>query len=233
MAIQEAFTGTRGITVGDGEWSLTQNAAGPGAETDDGLFQAVLDICDIADGEQLRLRAYEKCRSGDTQRKVWEADFTDNFASCLIYTPPMILLHGWDFTAQTLIGTITVNWSLRSLAQTVTERVTGSEAVSTTEWSLATDSSWSSADAQTSDGHYQLFLDVNDMVQADVLQIRAYEIARSGDTQRLAYEAFLGGPQANPMWVGPTLCGMHGWDWSLDAIAGTITCLWSIRTVGS
>ena len=233
MAITELYSGTRGLVSGDGEWSLTTNTAGPDADTTDGLIQPVIDIADLADGEEIRLRAYEKCRSGDTQRKVWEAYFTDNFSSSLIYGPPMIFMHGWDVTAEVITGTVTTNWSIRSLAQTVTERVSGTEAVSTTEWSLATDTSWSAADAQTTDGHYQVFIDLSDMVQADVLQIRAYEQARSGDSQVLAYEAYLGGPQANPMWVGPALCGMHGWDWSLDAITGTITCLWSIRTVGA
>lgn len=233
MAIQEYTSGTRALVPGDGEWSLTTGTAGPDADTTDGLFQAVIDLTDLADGEEIRLRAYEKCRSGDTQRKIWEAYFTDAFASSLIYSPPMILMHGWDFTAEVITGTVTTLWSIRSLAQTVTERASGTEAVSTTEWSLATDTSYDTGDAQTSDGHYQVFLDLSDMVQADVLQIRAYEKCRSGDTQRLAYEAFYGGQQANPMWVGPTLCGMHGWDWTLDAITGTITCLWSIRTVGA
>jgi hypothetical protein len=233
MAISELYSGTRGIVSGDGEWSLTTNSGGPDADTTDGLYQAVIDLTDLADGEEIRLRAYEKCRSGDTQRKIWEAYFTDQFASSLIYTPPMIFMHGWDFTAQVITGTVTTNWSIRQLASGVTERASGTEAVSTTEHSLATDTSYDTGDAQTTDGYYQVFLDLADMVQADMLQIRAYEKCRSGDTQRMAYEAYLAGPQTNPLWVGPALCGLHGWDWTLDAIAGTITCLWSIRTVGS
>lgn len=233
MAIQEYASGTRGITVADGEWSLTTNTAGPDADTTDGLFQAVIDIFDLADGESIRLRAYETCRAGDTQRLIWETTIGDAATDRLVYTPPLILMHGWDFTAQVIAGTVTTNWSIRSLAQTVTERVSGTEAVSTTEWSLGTDTSYDTGDAQTSDGLYQVFLDLNDMTDGDVLQIRAYEKARSGDTQRQAYQAILAGIQPAPMWVGPALCGMHGWDWTLDALTGTITCLWSIRTVGT
>jgi hypothetical protein len=233
VAFTELYTGTQDLAAADGEWSLTTDTAGPDADTTDGLIQAVIDLADLADGEEIQVRAYEKARSGDTQRKVWEVVYSDGLSTPLIYTPPMILMHGWDFTIDTVTGTVTVNWSIRSLAQTVTERVSGSEAISTTEWSLATDSSYDTGDAQTTDGLYQVFLDVNDMVQADELQIRAYEKARSGDTQQIAYQSYLYGPQANPLWVGPALAGYHGWDWTLDALAGTITVNWSVRTVGS
>lgn len=212
---------------------MTTDTSGPDADTTDGLFQLALDLSDMADGESVRVRAYEKCRSGDTQRKVFESTYADAMQEPLIYTPPLILMHGWDFTITTMVGTVNCLWSIRSLAQTVTERATGTEAVSTTEWSLATDTSYDTGDAQTSDGFYQTFIDVNDMTDGDVLQVRAYEKCRSGDTQRLGYQAYLAGSQMNPMYFSPTLCGMHGWDWTLDAITGTITCLWSIRTVGS
>jgi hypothetical protein len=113
----------------------------------------------------------------------------------------------------------------------ITETHTGTEAVSTTEWSLATDTSYDTADAQTTDGVYQVFLDVSDMVAGDELQIRVYEKCRSGDTQRIAWQDTLVGVQSTPIYVSPSLILMHGWDVTLDAIAGTITVLWSIRQV--
>lgn len=111
----------------------------------------------------------------------------------------------------------------------ITELYSGTEAVSTTEWSLTTDTA--GPDADTTDGVFQAFLDVSDMVAGDELQIRVYEKCRSGDTQRIAYQASLVGVQANPIFVTPSLILMHGWDVTLDAIAGTITVLWSIRQV--
>jgi hypothetical protein len=90
----------------------------------------------------------------------------------------------------------------------------------------------SGPDVDTTDGIFQLFLDVSDMVAGDELQIRIYEkCTGSGDTQRICYQASLVGAQANPIWISPTLILMHGWDMTLDAIAGTITVLWSIRQV--
>ena len=65
----------------------------------------------------------------------------------------------------------------------ISEAFTGTEAISTTEWSLTTDTA--GPDAEASDGVFQCFIDVNDMVAGDILQIRLYEICRSGDTQRL------------------------------------------------
>jgi len=111
----------------------------------------------------------------------------------------------------------------------ITEAFAGSEAVSTTEWSLTTDSA--GPDVETSDGVFQIFLDVSDMVLGDELQIRVYEKAQAADTQRIVYQATLIDAQANPIWVSPSLILMNGWDVTLDAIAGTITVTWSIRKV--
>ena len=111
----------------------------------------------------------------------------------------------------------------------ITEAFAGTEAVSTTEHSLTTDTA--GPDVETSDGIFQVFLDVSDMVTGDELQIRIYEKVQSSDTQRVAYQSNLVGPQSPPIWVSPSLILMHGWDVTLDAIAGTITVTWSIRKV--
>ena len=111
----------------------------------------------------------------------------------------------------------------------IAELYSGTEAVSTTEWSLTTDSA--GPDVDTTDGVFQVWLDVSDMIAGDELQIRIYEKCRSGDTQRICYQATLAGAQSEPLWVSPSLILMHGWDVTLDAIAGTITVLWSIRQV--
>lgn len=105
----------------------------------------------------------------------------------------------------------------------------GTEAISTTEHSLTTDTA--GPDVDTTDGIFQVFLDVSDMVAGDELQIRVYEKCRSGDTQRIVYQSSLFGAQSDPIFVLPSLMLLHGWDVTLDALAGTITVLWSIRQV--
>jgi hypothetical protein len=109
----------------------------------------------------------------------------------------------------------------------ISEAFAGSEAVSTTEHSMTTDTA--GPDTETSDGVFQLFLDVSDMITGDELQIRVYEKVGSASTQRIVLQANLFGPQSPPIWVSPSLILMHGWDMTLDAIAGTITVDWSIR----
>ena len=111
----------------------------------------------------------------------------------------------------------------------ITEAFAGTEAVSTTEWSLTTDTS--GPDVETSDGVFQTFLDLSDMVAGDQLQIRIYEKAQSTDTQRVLYEAVLVGAQTQLVYVLPSLILINGWDITLKALAGTITVTWSIRKV--
>jgi len=106
---------------------------------------------------------------------------------------------------------------------------TGTEAISTTEWSVTTDTA--GPDTATTTGVYQLFLDVSDMIAGDVLQIRLYEKARSGDTQFLAKEWILSGAQAEDIWVSDSFHLKHGYDFTLDALAGTITVNWSLRGI--
>lgn len=111
----------------------------------------------------------------------------------------------------------------------IAELYTGTEAVSTTEWSCTTDTS--GPDADTTDGVFQVFLDLNDMVAGDLLRIRIYEKVTSSSTQRIVYESWLSGTQALPVWVSPSLLLLHGWDVTLYASSGTITVDWSIRQV--
>lgn len=111
----------------------------------------------------------------------------------------------------------------------ISEAFAGTEAVSTTEWSMTTDTA--GPDADTTDGVYQIFLDVSDMVAGDELQIRVYEKVGAASTQRIVWQSNLVGAQSPPIWVSPSLILLHGWDATLDAIAGTITVDWSIRKV--
>lgn len=111
----------------------------------------------------------------------------------------------------------------------IAELYSGTEAVGATEHSCTTDTA--GPDADTTDGVFQVFLDVSDMIAGDQLQIRVYEKVRSVSTQRIVYEAVLTGAQSEPVWVSPSLILLHGWDVTLDALAGTITVDWSIRQV--
>ena len=110
----------------------------------------------------------------------------------------------------------------------VTEAFAGSETVSTTEWSLTTDSA--GPDTETSDGFFQLFLDLSALAAGDEFVVKIYEKTQAGDTQRVVYQASYVGPQSPPIAVFPGLILMHGWDMTIDKVAGTDRAItWSIR----
>jgi len=114
MALAELYTGTEAISTT--EWSLTTDTAGPDADTTEGIFQVFLDLDDMVAGDQLQIRIYEKCRSGDTQRVVFESVVEGDQGSSLWVSPALYLKHGWDVTCAALAGTITVNWSIRQVS---------------------------------------------------------------------------------------------------------------------
>ena len=112
----------------------------------------------------------------------------------------------------------------------ITEAYSGTAAISATEFSCPNNTTYSAASVITTDGVYQVFLDMNDLAVGDNLRIRIYEKCRSGDTVRVIYETYYVGI-GDTTFVSPSLILMHGWDVTLYASAGTVTVLWSIRQV--
>lgn len=112
----------------------------------------------------------------------------------------------------------------------ISEAYSGTETVSTTEWSLTTDTA--GPDADTNDGVYQCFLDLNALAKGDVFEFKVYEKVLSSSTQRVIYSARFTNAQSEPVWVSPSLILLHGWDMTLDKISGTDRAIdWSIRKV--
>jgi hypothetical protein len=112
----------------------------------------------------------------------------------------------------------------------ITEAFSVTETVSTTEWSMATDAA--GPGAQTGDGVFQVFLDLNALAAGDVFELKIYEKVQSASTQRLIYSARFAGAQGAPGWASPSLILLHGWDVTLKKISGTDrSILGSIRSV--
>ncbi len=86
----------------------------------------------------------------------------------------------------------------------------------------------------TTDGVYQLLVDVSNLAAGDVLEIRIKEKAKSGGTQRTIFTSVLSNAQGtdSAAWASPSLILMHGWDMTLKQTAGTGRSFdWSIRAV--
>jgi hypothetical protein len=112
----------------------------------------------------------------------------------------------------------------------IAEYIAGTEAVSSTEHSCILDGPAGFVYA-TDDGVYQLVLDLSDMIIGDVLRVRLMESVDGNELPRVGVEWIFRDTQTEKIFTSPTFILMHQWDFTLYAIAGTITVNWSIRQV--
>lgn len=114
----------------------------------------------------------------------------------------------------------------------ISEAYQNSQSVTGTEHSLPNDATYSSSSPITTDGVYQLFLDLNALAAGDKFELKVYEAISSAGTQRLVYHCVFSDAQADPLWASPSLILMHKWDMTLKKLAGTDRTIdWSIRVI--
>jgi len=112
----------------------------------------------------------------------------------------------------------------------ISEAFSGSASISTTEYDLPSAST--TVSSQTSDGIFQVFLDLSALTATESYRLRIYEKTRSVSTRRIVDEIVISGAQAEPVYVTPALLMMHGWTMTLTKLQGTDrTIEWSIRQV--
>lgn len=98
------------------EYSLVTNSTVLAADTNQGVFQFLIDFNALAGTDRYECKIYEKVVSGGTQRIVSVAYFAPNAAEPIALFPAMVLMHGWDVTLKRVGGTSrTIAWSLRQL----------------------------------------------------------------------------------------------------------------------
>ena len=111
----------------------------------------------------------------------------------------------------------------------IAEYKTGTATIGVTEYSLVTPGTTLASD--TTSGVYQVYIDFANMAAGDEYNVEIKEKVVSGGTQRSIYSAQLEGAQTSPF-VTPTLILMHGWDVTVNKVAGTDRSVsWSIRQV--
>lgn len=114
----------------------------------------------------------------------------------------------------------------------IAEPFTGTNSSWATNWSLTNNST--TLASQTTAGVYQLFLDMSALASGDRYVVRVYEKVRSADTQRIVLEHVVVSTQTpSPNWVLPAMTLLNGWDFAIQATAGTTTraITWSIRRI--
>lgn len=111
----------------------------------------------------------------------------------------------------------------------ISEHTSGSQTCT-----ISTEHTLNGTTPETTDGIFQLVLDLNAAADGDVFEIRVKEKARSGDTQR-TIECFVVANNVSTdseLWVSPAVVLLHGWDMTLKQTAGTGRAVpWSIRKV--
>lgn len=113
----------------------------------------------------------------------------------------------------------------------ITEYKAFSASINSTEYSLVNNSTSIATD--TTDGVFQLWIDLNALTATEEYELKGYEKVQSGSTQRMFLHAYLVGDQSEDNYASPSFILMNGWDFTLKRLAGTTrTIEWSIRQVG-
>lgn len=113
----------------------------------------------------------------------------------------------------------------------ISESHTGSATIGTTVYYLASAST--TATPQTTDGVYQLFIDLENLAAGDIVQVCCWEKVTAAGSFEKVWIDNVTGPLDSPHYVTPSLVLMHGWEFSLAKITGTDRTLsWSIRKIG-
>jgi hypothetical protein len=85
-------------------------------QTDDGMYQFLLDLNAVAKGDVFTFKVYEKVLSSSTQRVVFTATLANAQTDPVWVSPGLILLHGWDATIIKTSGTDrSIDFSVRRI----------------------------------------------------------------------------------------------------------------------
>jgi hypothetical protein len=112
MAIAEAYSGSQAITVGN-FWSLVTDTAGVDTATADGVYQVFVDVSDMVAGDQVYIIFYEDVGGLSTQ--VAEFWLYGPQPTPIWVSPTFVFTDGWDVVAGTLVGTVSIDWSIRAV----------------------------------------------------------------------------------------------------------------------
>lgn len=103
-------------TIGTTEYSLPNDSTTLTPITTDGVIQALIDVANMAAGDQYQIKVYEKVTSGGSQRVLIDATLEGPQPGPFV-TPSFVLMHGWDVTVKKLAGTDrSIGWSIRQVA---------------------------------------------------------------------------------------------------------------------
>lgn len=115
MGITEPYTNSASISTT--EYSLPNNSTSLATITVSGVYQAFIDVANMAAGDEYLIQIYEKATSGGTKRVILSASLVGPQAEPIWVSPTFVLMHGWDITMDRQAGSDrTISWSIRRVA---------------------------------------------------------------------------------------------------------------------
>jgi len=114
MAIAESFQNS--ATIGTTEFFLAANSTTQGSgQSTDMMVQLLLEMNNLANGDEYRVRLWESVSSAGTARITHEWTISHAQSEPNWLTPAAILMHKWDFSVTKLAGTDrSIAWSIRT-----------------------------------------------------------------------------------------------------------------------
>ncbi len=110
MAFAQHASGTQAATID------TEHTLGTDPDLTDGVFAIKIDVTNMAAGDVLLIRGYEKVTgTGDTQVSNILMSLSGVQTNKGPYSIPELLIHGWKYTLEQTDGTgRSFDWSIRS-----------------------------------------------------------------------------------------------------------------------
>lgn len=103
-------------TIGTTEYSLTNDSTTIASQTDDGVYQCMIDFANMTTTEKYQIKVKEKVQAGGTQRDIYTS-VIEGVQGEPFVIPSLILANGWDITLKKLAGTDrSIGWSIRKVA---------------------------------------------------------------------------------------------------------------------
>ena len=106
----------------------------------------------------------------------------------------------------------------------------GTQNVDATEWSLPADAAYSGASPQTTDGIFQLFVDLRNLVAGDEFRLRIYSKVNANTAKPILDVSLIGAHTEH--YVCPAFLFTEDWDMSLQRISASSRVIdWTINRV--
>lgn len=116
MAIAESFQDSASISTAEYFLAADSTTQGSG-QSGDAAVQLFLDLANLVNGDEFRVRAWDAISSGGTARVIMEWTVAHAQSEPIWVTPTLLLMHRWDFSITRLAGADrTIAWSIRTVS---------------------------------------------------------------------------------------------------------------------